>query len=211
MFTGLIESVGSLEKMETRANYLVLKIRSVMAGKDLHIGESIACDGACLTVTGFDKTSFVVEASQETAERTIVGDYRTGCNINLERAVKAGDRLGGHIVSGHIDDTGVVALSKRVGDSLELAISFDSTYDDLVIEKGSIAINGVSLTVNKTKPGWLSVNLIPHTAMETTLGALKKGDRVNLEFDMIGKYILKTSNKDKHSNLTIDKLRESGW
>ncbi|MEW6412954.1 MAG: riboflavin synthase [Candidatus Zixiibacteriota bacterium] len=211
MFTGLIEAVGLLENVRERGGYRLLKIKTEMAAQGLKVGESIACDGACLTVTEYGGGAFVVEASQETVARTIVGEYHKGSRINLERALKAGDRLGGHLVSGHIDDTGKVEYLKAVGDSLELAVSFDSIYDELVIEKGSISINGVSLTVNKTKPGWLSVNLIPHTARVTTLGEMKKGTAVNLEFDMIGKYILKATNKQKHGNLTIEKLRESGW
>ena len=211
MFTGLIQDIGTIKRVSTRGNYRVLRVQYGFAGDTLQIGESISCDGACLTVTEYDDNSFTVEASQETASRTIIEGYRVGSMVNLERALKTGDRLGGHIVSGHVDDIGVVDHVRTVGESLELGFKFDYAYDSLVIEKGSVAVNGVSLTVNGVKPGWLSVNIIPHTVRSTTLGSLKKSDRVNLEFDMLGKYIAKLMTRDQAKGLTKDKLRESGW
>lgn len=211
MFTGLIQTVGTLKNTTPRGNYRVLSIQARFEDEPLVIGESIACDGVCLTVTSFKDSSFEVDASQESLSKTIIGGYRTGAKINLERAIRAGERMGGHIVTGHIDDTGTVDVVKSVGESLMLAVSFDSRYDNLVIDKGSVAIDGVSLTINETKPGWLSVNIIPHTADGTNLGTLKKGDRVNLEFDIIGKYVEKMVSKENKGNLTIEKLRESGW
>ena len=211
MFTGLIETVGKIQNLTTRGNYKVMTIAPAAIDGAWQIGESVACDGACLTVTKFDKTSFTVEASQETAARTIIGNYRVGGQINLERAMKIGDRLGGHLVSGHVDDFGTVDLMRSIGDSWELAITYDKRFDNLVIEKGSVAINGVSLTVNRVKPGWLSVNVIPHTIKATTLGDLRRGDKVNLEFDMIGKYVLKVRDTASSGNLTVEKLKESGW
>lgn len=211
MFTGLIQTVGTLKDVRPRGNYRVLAIEASFDDKPLKVGESVACDGVCLTVTNFKRSSFEVDVSQESLARTIIGHYRAGAKINLERALKAGDRLGGHMVSGHIDDTGILDVIKTVGDSIRLAVSFETQYDGLVIDKGSVAINGVSLTINETRPGWLSVNIIPHTATMTNLGLLKKGDRVNLEFDMIGKYIQKVTTKGNKGNLTIEKLRESGW
>ncbi len=211
MFTGLIQTIGTVRRITARGNYRILRVDATFDDEPVRMGESVCCDGACLTVTSCDNSTFDVDISQESLARTIAGEYRTGTRINLERAVKAGDRLGGHMVSGHVDDIGVVDYSKRVGESIELAIVFEGRYDTLVIEKGSVAINGVSLTVNKTRPGWLCVNIIPLTARMTNLGQVKKGDRVNLEFDMIGKYIAKMIDKDEKTNLTIEKLRESGW
>lgn len=211
MFTGLIQTVGTLRNVTPRGNYRVLSIDSLFDDEPLVVGESIACDGVCLTVTAFSQSLFEVEVSQESLSRSIIGEYRSGAKINLERAVKAGERLGGHIVSGHIDDTGKVDVVKDIGESLQLAVSFDRKYDHLVIDKGSVAINGVSLTINETKPGWLSVNIIPHTAEATNLNLLKRQDKVNLEFDVIGKYVEKMMNRENKGNLTIDKLRESGW
>jgi len=211
MFTGLIQSVGKLSALGTRSNYRILTIFSPLADDTVALGESIACDGACLTVVETKVGSFVAEASQETARRTILDDYRIGRRINLERALQIGDRLGGHFVMGHVDDVGRVDYLRRIGESLELAVSFDRRHDPLVIEKGSIAISGVSLTVNEVRPGWFSVNLIPHTAGETNLPALRAGERVNLEFDMIGKYILKSQGQATSGSLTLGKFTESGW
>ena len=211
MFTGLIETVGTIKELRARGNYRSLSITSTLADDNPALGESIACDGACLTVISTDKTSFTVEASQETAEHTILNSYTVGSRVNLERALKVGSRLGGHFVSGHVDDTGTVDYARSIDQSVELAVKFNSRFDKLVIDKGSITINGVSLTVNVSRSGWLSVNLIPFTQKETTLGLLKKGNRVNLEFDLIGKYLLKIQRKSMNTTLTKDKLIESGW
>jgi len=211
MFTGLIETVGEVKEIRRRGDYRVLAIASSIEPTSIQLGESMACDGACLTVTEVTGDRFVVEASPETVARTILGAYKRGSLVNLERAMQLGDRLGGHLVSGHIDDVGVVDYARHVGESIELAVTFDRKYDALVIEKGSIAINGVSLTVNAVRAGWLAVNLIPHTVRATTFGRLKPGNKVNLEFDMIGKYILKLGRMSQSSGLTRDKLTESGW
>ena len=211
MFTGLIEQVGTIRKIAARRNYKVLTIEPATPFHSVTLGESIACDGSCLTVVSFTKESFVVEASQETAARTTVGEYKTGRRVNLERAMKLGERMGGHMVSGHIDEVGLVDYFRKVGESLELAIKFNPENDHLVIEKGSIAINGVSLTINEVKSGWFSVNLIPHTVKATTLKSIKTGDKANLEFDMIGKYVTKMLGDKKKPNLTAEKLKEYGW
>jgi riboflavin synthase len=211
MFTGLIETVGTIKELRTRGDYRILSVAGTFANDNPAPGESIACDGACLTVVSTDKGVFEVEASQETAKRTILSSYTAGSRINLERALKVGGRLGGHFVSGHVDDTDVVDYVRPIGQSLELAVRFDPHFDKLVIDKGSIAINGVSLTVNACRPGWFNVNLIPFTVKETTLGLLQGSHRVNLEFDMIGKYVLKIQENRTNNALTREKLIESGW
>lgn len=211
MFTGLIETVGTVVQISGRGNYSVLSIKSALSIDEIALGDSIACNGACLTVVEKSGDQFVVEASQETLKLTTVGDLNQGDKLNLERALQVGSRLGGHFVQGHVDTTGRVQSLKSVGESLELKIEFDKKYDPLVVNKGSIAINGVSLTINKATLGVLSVNIIPHTADETTLETLKSGDRVNLEFDLIGKYILKTQGKGAEAGVTADFLKESGW
>ena len=211
MFTGLIETIGTIKELRTRGNYRILSVACTFADDGPAPGESVACDGACLTVVSTGRGLFAVEASQETAKRTILSGYAVASKLNLERALKVGGRLGGHFVSGHVDDTGVVDYARPVGQSLELAVSFDPRFDKLVIDKGSIAINGVSLTINACRSGWCSVTLIPFTVRETTLGFLKSRDRVNLEFDMIGKYVLNTQRHNASNALTRDKLIESGW
>jgi len=211
MFTGLIETVGRIEALKTRGNYIVITVSSSIPADQIQIGESIACDGACLTVTSKVADRFVVEASQETAEKTTLRHFRVGGALNLERALQVGSRLGGHFVSGHIDCTGAVDHLKPVGDSRELAVKYDVAFDPYVIDKGSIAINGVSLTVNRTRSGWFSVNLIPHTAKETTLDKLSSGAPVNLEFDLIGKYVVKMKTASSKGGLTVDTILNSGW
>ncbi len=217
MFTGLIEQVGVLQCISKRGNYTVLTIRSEIDSTDLQMGESIACDGACLTVTKIDRDAFTVEASQETLERTILSSYRIGAKLNLERALQVGDRVGGHYVTGHVDTVGRIASAKTVGESIEIFAAYEPEFDILVVEKGSIAINGISLTVNSVESGQMSVNVIPHTLSATNVEDWARGDKINLEFDLIGKYVMKqsTSNKSHVShisqNLTEKKLRESGW
>ena len=211
MFTGLIEDIGTIVDIRERGNYRLLTIKSILADSDLSVGDSIACDGVCLTVTGHNSGSFTVEASQETAERSILHTYRRGSLLNLERALQVGSRLGGHFVTGHVDCTASVAKANRIGESLEIVIQYDPKFDRLVIEKGSVAINGISLTVNRVDSGRLSVNLIPHSATSTTVSQWKTGDEVNLEYDMLGKYLLKISQSSGNNGLTMDKLFESGW
>ncbi len=211
MFTGLIETVGTIESVTPRGNYHALTIASSLPTEEIAIGDSIACGGPCLTVIEKAKESFTVELSQETAVRVGLGRYKVGARINLERALQVGSRLGGHFVSGHIDTTGEVKRLKAIGQSLDLKIGYDPKHDPLVIEKGSIAIDGVSLTVNECGAGWLSVNLIPHTGAETTLSTLKAGTIVNLEFDLIGKYVIKMQQSPSKSGLTVETLLESGW
>ena len=211
MFTGLIQDLGKLEDLRRRGNYHVLTISSRLADETVRIGESIACDGACLTVVATAPGRFVVEASQETAGRTILDDYCVGRRINLERALKVGDCLGGHFVQGHVDDVGVVDYARRVGESTELAVRYAVQYDRWVIPKGSIAVNGISLTVNEMRPGWLSVNLIPHTAAMTTAAGLTAGQRVNVEFDMMAKYMEKYAHHQRSETLTLEVFKRSGW
>ncbi|KAA3636768.1 MAG: riboflavin synthase [Calditrichaeota bacterium] len=210
MFTGLVETIGTIEQITARKNYKILRVKSSIPASELSIGESVSCDGACLTVVSKDTDSFTVEASQETIAKTILRNYKTGTEINLERAVKVGDRLGGHIVSGHVDCTGRIDELRKVGDSIEISVSFDTKYSKFIIDKGSITLNGISLTINQTNQNRLIVNIIPHTDDVTTVHHLSKGDAVNLEFDVVGKYLYKFVQSEK-KELTIDKLLESGW
>ncbi len=210
MFTGLIQEVGILARFIQRGNYHLLTIDAEMSAR-VKAGDSIACDGACLTVTEVVSGSFTVEASQETKQRTILSDYSPGRGIHLEQALQIGARLDGHFVTGHIDDCGTIGTMKRVGDSTEIEIRFNRKYDPLVVEKGSIAINGISLTVNRCLSGLLSVNVIPHTIEKTTIREWCVGQKVNVEFDIVGKHILKIQQSVSSKSLTKEKLFESGW
>lgn len=211
MFTGIIETVGTMAKLSTRGNYRLLMVKPSVMFHNLTLGESIAVDGCCLTVTAFDAKSFTVEASQESTRLTIINNYKSGTVVNLERALLPTSRLGGHVVSGHIDCKGELVSRKMIGDSLELEVRFPREFDKFIVEKGSIALNGISLTVNSVGKDTFTVNLIPYSRKETTVDSLKAGDEINLEFDILGKYIARFMNKNEKNNLTIDRLIESGW
>jgi riboflavin synthase len=192
MFTGLVEDVGTVARADRRSDALVLAIRPHrMPLGELAVGDSICHDGACLTVTGLDRDTFGVLAGAETLARTTLGGLRPGKRVNLERALRVGDRLGGHWVTGHIDGTGELAARRDLGANLVLAVRAAPALLRYVVEKGSIAIAGVSLTVNTVDGDGFSVAIIPHTREHTTLGALAVGERVNLEVDILAKHVEK--------------------
>ena len=187
MFTGLIEQVGEVESV--RQADAGRELRILAAFDDLSEGDSIAVSGACLTVRSFGKGWFDAAAVTTTLERTTIGDWKTGTRVNLERALRAADRLGGHIVQGHVDSVGRVAAVTRSGDALLVDISLPPSLEPLFVLHGSVAVDGVSLTVNDLKPGGLQVALIDYTLRHTTLGNLEPGSRVHVEADVIAKHL----------------------
>ncbi len=191
MFTGIIEDVGVIKEVDRRGQDVLLSVETRLNVEDIKIGESILVDGPCLTVIAVGKNTFTVEASYETLRRTTLSKVKPGDGVNLERALKLGDRLGGHIVNGHVDGVGRVESVRARGKSTEIKVSLPQELSKYVVEKGSIAINGVSLTINTVGGSEFSVNIIPWTSMVTTLGTLKPGDIVNIECDILGKYIEK--------------------
>ena len=192
MFTGLVEDTGVIARADRRSDALVLAVRPKrIALSELVIGESICHDGTCLTVTEIGRETFSVLAGAETLARTTLGGLRVGKRVNLERALRVGDRLGGHWVTGHIDGTGELAVRRDLGANLVLVVRAVPALLRYVVEKGSIAIAGVSLTVNAVDGDGLSVAIIPHTRDHTTLGDLAIGDRVNLEVDILAKHVEK--------------------
>jgi riboflavin synthase len=211
MFTGIIESVGDIVEVRSRGNYKLLTVRPEVPFDGLATGDSVSVDGCCLTVTAVGKDGFTAEASQETISLSIVGSYRAGVRVNLEQALRASGRLGGHFVTGHVDCPGKIVKIKRVGDSIEWSVKFPAEFSNYIVEKGSIAINGISLTINRIEGDVFSVNLIPYTRRMTTAERQEEGAEVNLEFDLLGKYIIRLLDKGKKSTLTYDKLIESGW
>jgi riboflavin synthase len=189
MFTGLITDIGEVVSIDGTATELIqIQIRS-NGFKSFTIGESIACDGVCLTVTRFDGSIFQVDAAPETLRRTVIGHWKAGRKVNLEKALAAGDRLGGHLVQGHVD--GVTRIVERRMDGGTVWFSFELPKEllGMVVEKGSICIDGISLTVSAVYSNQFSVMLIPETVLKTTLGTRILGDQVNLEVDIIGKYV----------------------
>lgn len=190
MFTGLIEAKGTLTRVERRGPGVTITLRAPQTlVAELTLGESVAVDGACLTVTRFGGDSFTVDASSETMDRTTLGLLKVGAGVHLERALRLGDRLGGHWVSGHIDATGTLRSITPLGEARELWFDAPSSVMRYVVEKGSIAIDGASLTVNHLDPVGFSVVLIPHSQGLLHLSERAPGTRVNLEADIIGKYV----------------------
>ena len=192
MFTGIVEDVGRVSgiKRKEMESVLTFEVGKIDIG-ELELGESIAVNGACLTVTTIGKNVFTVDASHETLSRTNLGKLKKGARVNLERSLRAGGKLGGHIVNGHVDGVGRVESRRKIGDSHVFRFSVPKALSRYIVEKGSVAIDGVSLTVNEVKGKEFTVNIIPYTLEETIFGSLKKGDSVNIECDIIGKYVEK--------------------
>ena len=211
MFTGIIETIGSIAEFTSTGKYYSMTIIPEMMANDLKPGESMAVDGCCLTITTINKSNFKVEASPESINLTIIKDYHIGSKVNLERALLPNSRMGGHFVTGHIDAVGRISKIRAIENILEMVFEFPEEYRNLIVKKGSVAINGVSLTVNEIGRNQFSVNIIPHTRKITTIADLKSGERVNLEFDIIGKYIVRMKTGESGGKLTLDKLIESGW
>lgn len=189
MFTGLVEETGTLVASEPHNGKLRLRIRAERIMDDLAIDHSVAVQGVCLTVVERDASSFCVDVITETLTKTTIGTLSEGSPVNLERAVRMADRLGGHLVQGHVDATGVVERIITDDGRWEMWVGFPATYRKWLIPVGSVCINGVSLTVADLTDTSLKVAIIPHTLAVTTLGNLAVGDPVNLEFDMLAKYI----------------------
>lgn len=189
MFTGLIEGVGQLVRTDRQGLDARMVIHARFRLDGLTLGESVAVDGACLTVVDFRGNEFTVDVSTETLSRTTLGAKRPGALLNLERALRLGDRLGGHLVSGHVDAVGKLADRRNEGRSIRLFFEIPGELSRYTIAKGSIAVNGISLTINGCAEGRFDVNIVPHTARQTTLDELQVGEAVNIETDLIGKYI----------------------
>ncbi|HET6613860.1 MAG TPA: riboflavin synthase [Kofleriaceae bacterium] len=190
MFTGLIEDVGRVSRADRRGDAVILVITGErIAGADMALGESIAVNGVCLTVTAKSRKQLTVLAGAETLRCTTLGELSAGSRVNLERALKLSERLGGHIVTGHVDATGELLDRRQRDANLELTVAAPAEILRYVVAKGSIAVDGVSLTVNRVDQTGFQVALIPHTVTFTALGAKQPGDRVNLETDIIAKHI----------------------
>jgi riboflavin synthase len=191
MFTGLIEDVGEIVQIGKKENFFQLTIASHFDLDAQGIGASISVDGVCLTVVKLDKQKFTVDVSPETLERTTLQKRKRGDLVNIERALRISDRLGGHLVTGHIDGVGTIKSIDKKENSLVISIEGPKGISPYLIEKGSVGLDGISLTINKVTGNAFSVNIIPHTAQITTIGRRKVGDEVNIETDLIGKYVEK--------------------
>lgn len=211
MFTGLIEEIGEIAKVKSISKGKLFKIKCGEILSDLKVDDSVAVNGICLTATKVNTDSFEASAVEETLTRTTLNFFNAGNKVNLERAMTLNDRLGGHLVAGHVDCVGYITSIQKRGVSFWVEIEIPLTITKYIIEKGSIAINGISLTVANIKNHKLAVAVIPHTYEMTTLNMLANNSPVNVEVDMIGKYVEKMMSYKNNSELTIDKLKKMGY
>jgi riboflavin synthase len=212
MFTGLIEDTGRVTALERRSGAAVLTVTTGLPVPEIAIGDSVAVNGACLTVTARGDTSLTFDVSPETIACTTIGGLRSGNRVNLERALRLGDRMGGHIVTGHIDCIGTLSRAHEVDRNRVLEFTLPAEYARYLIAKGSVAINGISLTVNSVTETGFAVNIIPLTQTATTLSGLKAGDAVNIETDIIGKYVERlTRPQGSAGGLSMKTLAENGF
>jgi riboflavin synthase len=189
MFTGLVEGTGKVESLSTRGNEASLNINALLLNDDTQVGDSISINGVCLTVTEMSPPLFRFDVSGETLSNTNLGLLKRGDRINLERALRLSDRLGGHLVTGHVDGVGRLVKKEPSGNSTILAIQAPKNLILYIVEKGSVALDGISLTVNRCQGSIFEVNIIPYTLQQTTLNTKKVGDTLNIETDLIGKYV----------------------
>lgn len=198
MFTGIIETKGTITAIEKEGGNLTLTLQSAFTN-ELKIDQSVAHNGICLTVTAIRGEEYKVTAIKETIDKTTIGEWLCGDCVNLERGMRLGDRLDGHIVQGHVDQTGFCIDRQEANGSWIFSFEYDDSLGNITIEKGSITVNGVSLTVVNSKNNGFSVAIIPYTFEHTTFGSIEKGTRVNLEFDVIGKYVSRLHQTKKNS------------
>ncbi len=212
MFTGLIEDTGRVVAFERRSAAGVLRIETVLPQDEITLGDSLAVNGACLTVTAKGGTALTFDVSPETIDKTTFRTLRPGNIVNLERALRLGERLGGHIVTGHIDCCATLSKTETLSGNRVLEFSLPAENARYLVEKGSVTIDGISLTVNVVDNNSFSVNIIPHTLAKTTLASLKIGEVVNIETDIIGKYVERLVQPWKNSGgLSIKTLAENGF
>lgn len=210
MFTGIIEEIGIIKSIRAGGRSARVVISAVKVLEGLKIGDSINTDGICLTVTEFSPTSFTMDVMPETMLRSTFGKLKPGSSVNLERALRLSDRLGGHIVSGHIDGTGDLTRIRKDENAVWLTIAAEEPILRYIVEKGSVAIDGISLTIVKVDRQAFVVSVIPHTQAVTTVLTKKTGDAVNIECDIIGKYIEKLS-KTNGGKIDVNFLAENGF
>ena len=189
MFSGIVEEMGAVKSVEKGLAGARMSILASTVLQELQIGESVSVSGTCLTVTGMEEQDFSIDVSSETLNRTTLGSVTTGTPVNLERAMRLNDRLGGHLVSGHVDGIGLLRGREQDGNAMHLTIEAPEDILRYCIQKGSITVDGISLTINGVSERSFTVAIIPHTAKVTTIGLKQIGDSVNLETDLIGKYV----------------------
>jgi riboflavin synthase len=214
LFTGIIEEIGNVQYIQKGTDAIELAIRAKRVLEDVKLGDSIAVNGVCLTVTSFTDQQFTVDVMPETISATTLKALRRDDSVNLERAMAAGGRFGGHFVSGHVDGTGKILRKSPKGNAVYYDIEADSKLLSLMMLKGSVAVDGTSLTIFGTGSGFFTISLIPHTSSHTILGEKKTGDTVNIECDMLAKYIKNMMGREAEpagSSITYHLLQEHGF
>ncbi|MEI6154319.1 MAG: riboflavin synthase [Deltaproteobacteria bacterium] len=211
MFTGIIENIGKIVDINRTGGRWELKISAKFLDGGIREGDSVAIDGVCLTATKVEKDIFHADASLETLKLTTLQHKKAGSRVNIERAISAGGRFGGHFVMGHIDGMGTIVDMKKEGDSIKLGVEIPGDASQYLVKKGSVAIDGISLTVNEQHVNIINVNIIPYTASKTTIGDKRLRDKVNIEADIIGKYIKSFINKDQRRGVDMNFLYEHGF
>ncbi|WP_144462603.1 riboflavin synthase [Siminovitchia fortis] len=213
MFTGIVEEIGTVLRIDRKAKSFNVHIQAEKILEDIHPGDSISVNGVCLTATEITRSTFQADVMPETFNVTSLSMLAPGSKVNLERAIAANGRFGGHFVSGHVDGTGTLISKKSMENALYMVIQIPEKFQVFVMEKGSIAIDGTSLTIFETDGEKITISLVPHTQAETILAEKNIGDPVNIEFDMFGKYIyhMLESRKEIKTGITMDKLLENGF
>lgn len=211
MFTGIVEHLAKVKRVSLKAGGAELLLDIGDVAENLKLGESIAINGACLTVKEVKGTVAGFDVSSETLIKTTLGKLRNAEKVNIERALRVGDRLGGHFVTGHVDGIGTIKKKNQSADQCTMSFSVEKRFTDMMIEKGSVALDGISLTIVNVTDGTFSVALIPYTLTSTTLGLKKIGDQVNIEIDMLGKWVKKILKKENDAGMTREQLTEQGF
>ncbi len=212
MFTGIVKAKGRIDRSEDRGGDKRLVVISPdIAWQDFEIGESVAVNGVCLTAVELHDGGFTTDVSTETLAVTALGDIESGAEVNLEPSVSLGERLGGHLVSGHVDCVGTIVSLGRDARSIRLVVRIPAEFSRYIAKKGSVCIDGVSLTVNEVSAADFEVNIIPHTAEVTIIGGYAAGTRVNIEVDVVARYLERLISADEHAGITKEFLRAHGY
>jgi len=214
MFTGIIEEIGKIEKITPIAGGITLKLKAEKILEDIRVNDSVCIDGVCLTVTNSDKSSFWVDAVGATLEKSTFNKVKADTSVNLERSVRLSDRLGGHLVQGHINGIGILSEIKKLGENYLVKIIIPEELERYLVKEGSIAINGISLTIADLDKNEISISVIPHTWQNTNLKDKKVNEKVNIEIDILAKYVeklLAKNNNNPDKNITEGWLKELGY
>ncbi|MCR2822243.1 riboflavin synthase [Lederbergia panacisoli] len=212
MFTGIVEDIGKVKAIKNGLRSMQLTIESKKVVEDIHLGDSIAVNGICLTANAYSNNTFTVDVMPETVKATNIQSLQIGHKVNLERAMPSTGRFGGHFVSGHIDGTGVILRKRNIENAVYIDIGISEEMNQYCMLKGSVAIDGISLTIFDIQPKKLTVSLIPHTYQETILGDKREQDLVNIETDLLSKYVINHLNRtQKESSITMDFLKLNGF